>query len=246
MSNHRVSFLMTQAHTTKLQTGFNLFAFLHGEDVYALGGARHDEELSEAEMLAFLQMAVPHDAISAYRQGFNAAHYTTELSDGTVAIPGRLFGRLQQTGQVLSLFEGIFRRLDAPEDPLICLTIVRDGIPVNDDGPIYHNGSKESDTRFRHLFFAEQHATTLAHLAQTQYGNHGRGAVVAMANPKPSDPEYRNVTFLPVAQCNLTEPVWNDVRRLVDLYDPVTQMVIVFLGPKTDSVYRLQIPARRI
>lgn len=235
---------MNQPNTAKTQTGFNLFAFLHGEDVYALGAKRHDEDLTEAEMLAFLQMAVPHDAIAAYRQGFKVASYTTELSDGTVALPGHLFGKLQRTGQVLGLFEGIFQRFNAPEDPLVCLTIVRDGVPVNDDGPIYHGGSEESDTRFRHLYFAEQHAATLAHLAQTQYGNHGRGAVVAMANPKPCDPEYRDVTFLPIASCHLTEPVWNDVRRLVELYDPVTQMVMVFLGPKTDSVYRLQIPAR--
>ena len=237
---------MCKPNTAKTQTGFNLFAFLHGDDVYALGGARHEEALTEAEMIAFLQMAVPHDAISACRQGFAAAPFTTELSDGTIALPGHLFRNLQRNGQVLGLFKGIFHRLDAPENPLVCLTVVRDGIPMNDDGPIYHGGSEETDTRFRHLYFAEQHAATLAHLAQTQYGNHGRGAVVAIANPQPSDPEYRDVTFLPIASCHLTEPVWNDVRRLVDLYDPVTQMVMVFLGPKTDSVYRLQIPATSV
>ena len=78
-----------------------------------------------------------------------------------MALPGHLFGNLRRNGQVLSLFEGIFQRLDAPEYPLVCLTIVRDGIPVNDHGPIYHGGSEKSDTRFRHLFFAEQHAATL-------------------------------------------------------------------------------------
>lgn len=234
---------MSQITTNKAITGFNLFAYMYGDDVYALGGVRHDQKLSERDLYLLLNAAVPYDAITAYRQGFKAAEYTTELPDGTVALPGRIFKELQRTGRVMELFDGIFRRLGALQNPVVyCFTLVRDGVPVNKDGPIYCGDNEEFDTQFRHRVFIRQNGVVLGHIARTKYQEHGRGAVVAVSDPQPSDPEYREVRFLPLEKCHLGERVWTDVRREVNDYNPDAEMVVVFLGPKTDKVYRVAIP----
>ena len=221
------------------RTGFNLFVYLHGDLVYALGGVRHDEDLNAEEMSEFLKSEVPCDALNSCRQSFKPTNFTKQLADGTAAIPLHMFEELRGSGKDIQLFDGIFEQLDAPEDFVVCLTRVQDGVPVNDDGPIYFEGSPEMDNTYRHSIFLLKHIETLRVLALSQFKAQGRGAIVAMADPHPSDYEHREVRFLPQAECNLTEPVWEKVRQLVSDYNPEKEMVIVFLGPNTDKAYTL-------
>ena len=51
------------------QVALNLFAFLNGENVYALGGVKHKIDADDETALQILQQAVPRDALGAYPPG---------------------------------------------------------------------------------------------------------------------------------------------------------------------------------
>jgi len=234
--------MQTQKPQSKSQVALNLFAFLNGENVYALGGVKHEIDADEQTALQLLQQAVPHDALRAYRIGFRAEEQMVRLEDGSPALPGHIFQALRLAGKAFDLFEPVMRKLDAPADPLFCLTVVRDGVPFNDDGPIYEGGTPESDRRHRHTYFAAQNQDKLAEVNRAQFAQKGQGAVILMSAPKPTDFENRDVLYLSVEECNLPEPVTSDIQKMLAEYDPATEMVLVFGEADGDHIYRVVMP----
>ena len=87
---------------------FNLFVYVHGEHVVALGANVHEVDEDEATCLAFLQQMVPRDALMAPRYTFPPSEVTETLPCGTVGLPVGHYEILKMQGQVLDLFEPIF------------------------------------------------------------------------------------------------------------------------------------------
>ena len=221
---------------------FNLFAYVHGEHVVALGAKVRKVDEDEATCLALLQGLVPPDALTATRYTFPPSEATETLPCGTVGLPVRHYEAMKMSGQLLDLFEPIFRQFDAPEAPLMCVTTVQDGVPINDDGPIYEGGTKESDRRFRHKVVLSKILTEKSELLRSTVRERGRGVFGLAPNPQALDFENREIVYLTENVCCEHGPLWDDIRTALSVYDPETQGIFVFGGPDGGDVYCTKIP----
>ena len=84
---------------SNIQVAFNLFAFLNGENVYAIGGVKHEIYADDETARRLLPKTVPIDALSAIREKVLAGEEMVSLEDGTPAIPGEIFRVLHHAGK---------------------------------------------------------------------------------------------------------------------------------------------------
>ena len=227
---------------SNIQVAFNLFAFLNGENVYAIGGVKHEIYADDETARRLLPKTVPIDALSAIREKVLAGEEMVSLEDGTPAIPGEIFRVLHHAGKAHLLFESLLQTLGAPEEPLFCLTLVRDGVPINDDGPIYEGGTLESDRELRREYFINRNLLSLGELNLEMFARKGPGAILITASPKPADFEHRDIVYVSETDCNRPAPVWAAVRRNLAEYNPATQMVLVLDETDADYIYHVLMP----
>lgn len=222
-------------------TLFNLFVYVHGTHVVALGAQVRQVDADDDTCLALLQKMVPQDALTATRYTFPASGATELLPCGTVGLPVRNYEAMKMSGQALELFEPIFQQHHAEEAPLLCLTTVQDGTPINDDGPIYEGGTKESDRRFRHRVFLSKLLATQSGTLQAVAREKGRGFFILWPDPQTLDPENRKIAYLKDHDCTDSGPVWDDIRELLSIYDAETQGIFLFKDAHQEDVYRVKL-----
>ena len=217
--------------------------YVHGQHVVALGVNVHEVEGDEATCLAFLQSMVPRDALTAPRYTFPPSDATEMLPCGTVGLPVRHFEAMKMSGQVLDLFEPIFQHYNAPEAPLMCVTTVRDGVPVNDVGPIYEGGTPQSDQKFRHKVFLSRLLKNMVGLVHSTVQQEGRGVFLLLPDPKTLDPENRKLIYLKQEDCTEPGPDWDEIRHFLSEYDPQAQAIFIFKDTTGERAYRLKLPS---
>jgi hypothetical protein len=190
----------------------------------------HERAGTEEEKLAFLQRMVPRDALS--REIFSFPH-----SPGMVALPGTdltglpadLFARAYtQTGRVIDLFEPVLSLLNASQAPLFCLTTVKNGRPVNDDGPIYEGGSEETDRAYRRQVLLDKLARTAACLLRETYRTQGKFALCLVADPTVADPMNHKLVAVSEEQMTGLTPTEVKIMGLLSSYDPENEAVVFF------------------
>jgi len=99
------------------ETVYNLFVYVDKSQIMALGIASHELEGTDAHKIGALQALVQQDNTSAER--FSLAR-TIEWSE---------YQSLMRLGRQLEPFEGLFRKVNAPAEPLTVVTPVVDGVP---------------------------------------------------------------------------------------------------------------------
>lgn len=203
---------------------------VHDEVVFALGAKVHEVAGTEEEKLAFLQRMVPRDALSC--QIFSFPH-----SPGMVALPGTdltgipadFFEReYTQTGRVIDLFEPVLSLLNASEAPLFCLTTVKNGRPVNDDGPIYEGGREETDRAYRRQVLLDKVARTAAGLLRETYRSQGKFALCLVADPTVADPMNHKLVAVSEEQMTGRTPAEVRALELLSSHDPENEAVVFF------------------
>lgn len=107
---------------------FNLYVYSTNDIINKIGAVTYSKSGSDEEKLLFLQTRVYEDLKIA--QIFNVPEsYKLELANGDI-ITGILKDRyleLQHNSSELFIFEEAFKKLNAPKEPLICITSVVDG-----------------------------------------------------------------------------------------------------------------------
>lgn len=96
---------------------YNLFAYVEGLTVTALGAVVHELSGTDAEKLSALQFFVEQDYETAKR-----LRVKTNLEWQT-------FQAMMRLGRVLEIFEQLLRDLSAPINPLVVITPILDGSP---------------------------------------------------------------------------------------------------------------------
>lgn len=205
---------------------FNLFFYKYQDWLVSVGCAVHPLNAEDAEMLRMLQAAVPRDAILAERSGWSPDQATQILPDGTPVVSYRSIQIMLQAGKELAYFEHFFRHYNAPVDPLYCLTIVDNGIPMNEAGPIYEKGDPEIDRRMRYELFLEKRLPQLEKLNAEQYALNGRGCLHCQPQPTPSEPGRRGISYLPIEATVHAGAFWDELRHRLKKYDPAREMLV--------------------
>ncbi len=209
---------------------FNLFTMVHDEVVFALGAKVHEVAGAEEEKLAFLQRMVPRDALTCKLFGFpHSAGMVALPGTDITGLPADLFAHAYtQTGRVIDLFEPVLSLLDASEAPLFCLTTVRNGRPVNDDGPIYEGGSDQADRTFRQRLLLDKLASSSAQILRETYRNQGKFALCLVAAPTVADPLNHKLVVVPEQQITGLTPGEVSTMELLSSYDPENEAVVFF------------------
>lgn len=239
--NTPICVIATETHPPVTERIFNLFTMVHDEVVFALGAKAHEVVGTEGEKLAFLQRMVPRDALTCKTFGF-------PHSPGMVALPGTdltgipadFFEReYTQTGRVIDLFEPVLSLLNASEAPLFCLTTVRNGRTVNDDGPIYEGGSEETDRAYRRQVLLDKVARTSADLLRETCRTRGKFALCLVADPKVEDPMNHKMLVILERQMTGLTPAEVRTLELLSSYDPENEAVVFF--DESDDVYCIKL-----
>lgn len=113
---------------------FNLYLFIQSRPassgiIQELGAMVHEHSGTDAEKIAFLQSQAKADLTEAQRFAVPERYVlVTANSEATQSgLDYRGYERLVQGGRHLELFEEIFKAMNAPADPVICITPVVDG-----------------------------------------------------------------------------------------------------------------------
>ena len=120
------------------ETVYNLFVLISDDGlVRSLGAVAHELGGSDESKLRTLQAAVEADLPGAQVFLVPARFVTmVERGSGMESVEGAIsfahYGTLLRDGTHLDLFEDLLRRIDAPPDPLVCITPVFHGEPVID------------------------------------------------------------------------------------------------------------------
>jgi hypothetical protein len=120
------------------ETVYNLFVLISDDGlVRSLGAVAHELGGSDESKLRMLQAAVDEDLPTA--QAFPVPHRFVTVIErlGAVdSIEGAIsfdsYSERFRDGSHLDLFEELLQKLDAPPDPLVCITPVLRGEPVID------------------------------------------------------------------------------------------------------------------
>ena len=120
------------------ETVYNLFVLISDDGlVRSLGAVAHELGGSDESKLRTLQAAVEEDIPAAQMFPVPTRFVTVVDRGGAInSIEGAIsfahYGTLLRDGAHLDLFEELLRAVDAPPDPLVCITPVVDGVPVID------------------------------------------------------------------------------------------------------------------
>lgn len=114
---------------------FNLFLFVEHGVITTYGATYHKMTGTENKKLAYLQLRVTQDVAASRRfsvpksfELFNTASGTRKF--GAISIDA--FYELATSGRHLEMFEEAFAAMNAPRDPLVCITPVVDGVVTVD------------------------------------------------------------------------------------------------------------------
>jgi hypothetical protein len=111
----------------------NLFVYVHDGVVEELGVVRHDFEGTDDQKIAFLKSQVVTDASRATRHPLPVANIKTWIRvDATNGLPFQMYSYLARTGNALRFFEEPLAAINAPQEPLVCITPIVDGKPEID------------------------------------------------------------------------------------------------------------------
>ena len=120
------------------ETVYNLFVLISDDGlVRSLGAVAHELGGSDESKLRTLQATVEEDIPAAQMFPVPTRFVTVVDRGGAInSIEGAIsfahYGTLLRDGAHLDLFEELLRAVDAPPDPLVCITPVVDGVPVID------------------------------------------------------------------------------------------------------------------
>ncbi|TAL63196.1 MAG: hypothetical protein EPN85_00730 [Bacteroidetes bacterium] len=108
---------------------FNLFLYINSNNIISeIGVATHDLTGSDKEKMTFLQKAVSSDSKNNVKFP-PPSNFTVVMNEKT--IPGTTYDTYMQMceiGKGILLFEDIFQHYKAPENPLMCVTPVVNGV----------------------------------------------------------------------------------------------------------------------
>ncbi|MBK6433825.1 hypothetical protein [Candidatus Amarolinea dominans] len=117
---------------------FNLFYFTQNDVIHELGVVVHELKGTDSEKMAFLQNSITKDFLGS-RRFLIPRKYAGLTVDA--------FFALCRLGKHLEVYEEIFFELNAPFDPLCCVTPIVDGRPkidvTTDHSPFLFSDHKE-------------------------------------------------------------------------------------------------------
>ena len=111
----------------------NLFVHVENRLIKSLGAVAHDFDGDDEQAKVFLQHRVDVDSVNKARYPLPIEEIKSSLGvDAATGLPLEMFSYLRRTGQGLWLFEALLRKLEAPEIPFVCITVIVDGKPQTD------------------------------------------------------------------------------------------------------------------
>jgi len=164
------------------------------------------------------------------------------LPCGTVALPARHYEIMKMSRCVMELVGPVFHQPNAPEAPIMSVTTVQDGEPINDDDPIYEGGTAESDRRFRHKVFRSSIFSERTELLRNAVRDQGRRVFGSVPDPQTLDHENRKIVCLKDDDLAQQGPVSDNIRKFLYVYDPETLIVFFFKRPDGEGGDRTQFP----
>jgi len=108
---------------------FNLFLFVTDDVIREIGAVRHKHSGTDAEKLAFLQSQVATDFPIAKRYSVPNRYVLVQPKGirKRGALRYQSYVQLAAIGKQIEFFEEIFEELEAPHNPLMCITPIVDG-----------------------------------------------------------------------------------------------------------------------
>lgn len=100
---------------------YNLFIFLEDSKIKELGVFAHDANGTDKDKISLLKSSVDYDLPRAQRFPLDSS------------LTYSRYQAMERLGHHLELFEGVFQAVDAPRDPLVCVTCIVDGLPRIDE-----------------------------------------------------------------------------------------------------------------
>lgn len=129
------SFKTSEQGDIRTERIFNLFLFVEHGLIANYGAKYHKMTGTERHKLAYLQSRVEDDVLQSRRFPIPKFFVLVDSATGTRregAIHLDLLQELVAGGRNLAIFEEAFEAMNAPRDPLFCITPVVDGIVTVD------------------------------------------------------------------------------------------------------------------
>ncbi|MFZ4394610.1 MAG: hypothetical protein ACOYOU_03170 [Kiritimatiellia bacterium] len=109
----------------------NLFVYIEGDRLCSFGAVVHLGQGSDDEKIAFLRDRVAVDAGQATHYPIPTASFNVWLGVDTKGdVTFDMFSYLCRIGKALLVFEHVLRSVDVSQQPLVCITPVKDGKPM--------------------------------------------------------------------------------------------------------------------
>ncbi len=109
------------------ETIINIYLVIESRFVTAFKAKAYQLEGSDEKKIQFLKEHAKEDFKSAY-------HFDAPQNKGGEFMPYKKFSKLESQGMQFKLFEEIFQKFNAPQNPLVCVTPVVDGkILINEN-----------------------------------------------------------------------------------------------------------------
>lgn len=131
--------------SNELENIYNLFVFLEGDDAKELGVVCHQYAGGDSEKTTYLQLHMKTDLGNAQKFSLPYEELRIWLNlDSDQSFSFKMLSYFIRIGHVLRLFESVFKEINAPKQPLTCITLVQDGVPrvdaVSDLDPTVSGG----------------------------------------------------------------------------------------------------------
>ncbi|HRI45620.1 MAG TPA: hypothetical protein PK559_00845 [Ignavibacteriaceae bacterium] len=107
------------------ETILNIFVIIDNDEVSAFKAASHSKNGDDREKIEYLKKNVKSDIEKAY-------YFDAPRDSNNRLMPYKKFSKLERQEKQYFLFEEIFKKFDAPESPLICVTPIVDGKILSD------------------------------------------------------------------------------------------------------------------
>ena len=143
------SFKSSKQGDIRTERIFNLFLFVEHGVIATYGAKYHKMTGTEHYKLAHLQSLVEVDVLQSRRFRIPKSFVLLDSATGTRldgAISVGMFYELVPRGRHLTIFEGAFAVMNAPRDPLFCITPVVDGIVTVDRAVVLNDLNRGGDS----------------------------------------------------------------------------------------------------
>lgn len=137
-----------QQSNTRTERIFNLFVFVEHGLISTYGAVCHKINGTEYYKFAYLQSRVEADVLESRRFPIRKSLRHLDSATGILhegAVSPEWFYRLASWGSHLPIFEEAFVAMNAPSDPLFCITPVVDGIVTVDSAVVLNDPNPGSD-----------------------------------------------------------------------------------------------------